>query len=217
LSRENSLRRREQLRAPKRKFVIFCEGANTEPRYFDALRRQFKGAIIDIEIVRGAGVPATIAASASAELSAIRQTGRRSRQSFDKNDQVWAVFDEDAHPGVPQALQRCRTAGVGIAYSNPCFELWLILHREPFDRPDDRHQVQRHLETLCPEYDRNAGKSPDCATLVEAVEEAEALADAQQARRIAEGAPFGAPSTTVQDLTRALRAAHASFAVQVAA
>ena len=213
MSRKNSLRRKEELRVPKRKFVIFCEGANTEPRYFDALRRQFKGAIIDVEIVGGAGVPATIAASASAAMAAAHRTKRRSKQSFDKNDEVWAVFDEDAHPGVPQALQQCRNAGVGIAYSNPCFELWLILHREPFDRPDDRHQVQKHLQGLCPEYDRNAGKSPDCVTLVKAVEQAEVLADAQQARRIAEGAPSSAPSTTVQDLTRALRAAHASFAI----
>lgn len=207
------LRRKEELRAPKRKFLIFCEGANTEPRYFDALRRQFNGTIIDVEIVGGAGVPVTIATRACNAMAAIRRTKRRSNQSFEKNDEVWAVFDEDAHPGVAQALQQCRNAGVGLAYSNPCFELWLILHREPFDRPDDRHQVQRHLQSLCPEYDRNAGKSPDCATLVKAVEQAETLADAQQERRIAEGARLSAPSTTVQDLTRALRAAHTSFAV----
>lgn len=211
--RRNKLTRRENLRQPKRKFVIYCEGKNTEPEYIKSLKRILNGAIIDVEIVGGAGVPTTISRTAISALAEIRRTSRRSRQSFGNLDEVWAMFDEDEHPNVPQAISQCNSAGVGVAYSNPCFELWLILHRQEYDKACDRHQVQRHLEGICPGYDRNSGKTLNCNELIIALEEAEVRATQQLQRRIKEGSPMGSPSTTVQDLTKTLRNASASFSL----
>ena len=193
--------RRPAKREPLRSFTIFCEGENTEPAYFRALERKYKRqALIDL-VIEPVGVPMTIAKRASARVK------KRGRNSFDEKDQVWAVFDRDEHPNHEAAVRMCEQNRVGVARSNPCFEVWLILHLGDFDRPDGRHAVQRHLKTLRPEYDPDNGKSCDCHDLVTRVEEAEARATRQLARRTSEDAPFGPPSTTVGHLTAAIREA----------
>jgi hypothetical protein len=135
----------------------------------------------------------------------VRKRRRKALDSFEEDDEVWAVFDRDEHPRFNEAVMLCQQAGVGIARSNPCFEIWLILHEEDCDRPDDRHAVQAHLQMLRPEYDRRGAKTPDCADLVTRVEAAELRAEAQLNRRENEGDPYSAPSTTVGRLTRAIR------------
>ena len=49
---------------------------------------------------------------------------RRSKDSFEENDQVWAVFDRDEHPRFDEAIALCDGHGVLVGRSNPCFELW---------------------------------------------------------------------------------------------
>ena len=118
-----------------------------------------------------------------------------------------AVFDRDEHPNFDEAVALCVASPVGVARSNPCFEVWLILHKMDFDRPDGRHAVQTHLQSLCPEYDAAKGKRPDCVSLMDQLDAAERRAERQLAAREAEGKPYGPPSTTVFNLIRAIRLA----------
>lgn len=46
--------------------------------------------------------------------------------------QVWCLFDRDQHEDIPTAFSRARKAGVKIAYSHPCFELWRLLHYQNY-------------------------------------------------------------------------------------
>lgn len=204
LRRFRPLRRRVETKAPKSKIVIYSEGEKTERDYFHAMRRSFHSVVVDIEIIEGAGVPLTIAKKAVQAAQSARRQDRR--QSYAKRDEFWAVFDRDEHPNVPEAISRCRDANVGVAFSEPCFELWLILHFQDYDRPDHRHDVQRHLETLCDEYDRARRKTTDCDKLMALVVEAEGRAERQLHRRKEEGDPPGPPFTTVYELTRRIRA-----------
>lgn len=205
-----SLRRKTQTRTPKQKIVIYAEGEKTESDYFLALKRRFAGVLVDVEIMAGAGVPLTIATKATAAARSARKDNRQ--QSFSKNDQYWAVFDRDEHPHIAEAMQICRSGAVSVAFSDPCFELWLILHFADFDRPDHRHDVQRHLEGLCPDYDRKRGKTTNCDSLIDLLPDAEKRAEKQLARRKDEGDPPGAPHTTVYLLTQSIRAASESVA-----
>jgi hypothetical protein len=161
-------------------------------------------ALIDIEVTPAAGVPYTIAESA-AELS--RQNRRAKRNSYEKRDEIWAAFDRDAHPRYEEAIALCHAHGVNVARSNPCFEVWLILHEQDYDKPDGRHSVQAHLQSLRPEYDPNRGKTPNCVDLITRIKEAERRAAVLCSRRENEGAPFGAASTTVHLLTQRIRTA----------
>lgn len=119
------LRRRGPLREPKRRFVLYCQGRNTEPACFQAIQRTCSSALISVEAHGGVGVPTTIAkaALAYAKSEGLAPSSRRRKQSFEKQDQVWAVFDRDDHPEFEQAVLMCKQSGVRVARSNPCFEL----------------------------------------------------------------------------------------------
>ena len=70
-------------------------------------------------------------------------------------DEVWCVFDVDDHPGINDAQQMARASGIKLAISNPCFELWLLLHfREP-PGAQDRHTIQDMLKTHVREFDKS--------------------------------------------------------------
>ena len=205
---EQNLRRRRHDREPKQRFVLFCEGAKTEPTYFSAIRRACPNTLIEVH--GGVGVPMTVAqqATAYAKENGFARGSQRRKDSFETNDQVWAVFDHDDHPQFKEAVELCKRNGVRVAWSKPCFELWLILHERDYDPPGACHDVQRALAALRPEYDRHGAKIPDCDDMVGRVEDAEQRSAMQLREREKDGsAPFGNPSTTVGRLTRAIREA----------
>lgn len=199
-------RRRARIE-PKRRFILFCEGKNTEPKYFSALKQLLINALISVETKPAVGVPLTIAKAAVqfAQEEGLSGRSRRRRSSFEEKDEVWAVFDRDDHPDYCEAVNLCEMHRIGVARSNPCFELWLILHEINFDRPDDRHAVQKELVRLRPEYDRKKSKIPDYNDMVPRVVEAEERAELLLSRRKEEGTPYGCPSTTVGKLTKTIR------------
>jgi hypothetical protein len=78
-----------------------------------------------------------------------RQDARRERDDFLKYDEVWCVFDRDEHPLVPEAKQQAFDNEFHVAFSNPCFELWLLLHfqdqRAFIERDKTAHELSRHV------------------------------------------------------------------------
>lgn len=151
-------------RLPKRRYILYCEGSRTEPSYFKRLRDAIGSVLVDVNPVAGVGVPSTIAEKAIEHTTRLRST-RAKRDSFERNDVVWAVFDRDEHPCFAQALLECHNKGVPVAASDPCFELWLIMHYKVYDKANHRHVVQKDLEKLCKEYTRSSGKVFECDDL----------------------------------------------------
>ena len=76
---------------------------------------------------------------------------------LDDDDQLWYCGDTDHWvtanhvANLVQVLQRCSQAGYHVALSNPCFELWLILHF--FDMP--AHAMS--CEDICDKLSADAG------------------------------------------------------------
>ena len=130
---------------------------------------------------------------------------RRSKNSFEKNDEIWVVFDRDDHPRFEEAIAFCRKNGIKIGRSNPCFEVWLILHIRDYNQIRPRNQVQALLSNLRPEYGNSGSKIIDCDEIVTHVVKAEKRASLQLRLRKQEGDKFGNPSTTVGCLTYAIR------------
>ncbi len=52
------------------------------------------------------------------------------------------------HEGLDEALSLARKHGVRIALTNPCFELWLILHFKDVTRYSTSDSAQKDLEKL---------------------------------------------------------------------
>ncbi len=193
------LGRRPASRNPKAKMIIVCEGRVTEPLYLSSFARHC-GAYLGVDLVLegGAGVPLSVVRRA-------RQLFRESTSEFSERDQAWAVFDRDAHPGFEQAINEAGAGSISVAYSNPCFELWLVLHMREHDSPVQRAEIQRILQGLMPAYDPKKSKRVDFFAISDAVEVAERRAEVMDRRRANEGAPRGNPSCTVYKLTREIR------------
>ena len=60
----------------------------------------------------------------------------KARKEVQINDEFWLLLDTDHWikgtniPGLLDALQQAQKSGFRFAMSNPCFELWLLLHHE---------------------------------------------------------------------------------------
>jgi len=195
------LERRSASRSPKILISIICEGKVTEPEYFLSMARHC-GALIEVNLIveRGAGVPTSVVNKAI-ELKSFHQGS----DSFEERDQIWAVFDRDEHPNISQAIARAEAAGVSVAYSNPCFELWLVLHYQDHDAPVGRREIQRTLRRLMPGYDPNQSKKAMFDQIRDLIASAEQRAERMEGRRETERNRRGNPSTTVYKLTSEIR------------
>lgn len=204
------LERRAATRVPRRRILVFCEGA-TEERYLRWIASKFRSHLVDIEATGSVGVPETVvsrAVEARAELQ--RGAGRSFSSSFDQLFTVWAMFDKDDHE-VAEPLNRASVNGVNAAYSNPCFELWALIHFEEHEAPDDRVRVQKKLRNLMPGYDHERSPYLVCDMLTEErMDDALGRAPTMRQRRMEEGDPIGNPYTSVDELIRQIAAASAN-------
>ncbi|MDF5756023.1 RloB family protein [Spongiactinospora sp. TRM90649] len=100
-----------------------AQARRPEPHYIGSLKRLPEiraNTSAEIEIDPPQGVPLTLA----------RRAVDRSRD--DEVDECRCVFDVEwpLHPNREQAVHLAGEHGIKPAISNPCFELWLILHFE---------------------------------------------------------------------------------------
>ena len=72
----------------------------------------------------------------------------RRRRSQEEFDEIWCVFDRDDHPDISGTLQTARDRNIRVAFSNPCFELWLVLHVADQSAYIERDDIQRRCEQL---------------------------------------------------------------------
>lgn len=208
-SRQNrKLKRQAATRSARRYFFLFSEGEKTERDYFLALQAVLDPKEVKIEHNGPLGVPKTVATQA---IEAAKEKGlakgRRGKKlnSFEENDEVWAVFDRDEFECYDEAKRMCTSAGISYAYSDPCFEIWLNLHFGDHEAPCTRHDAQAKAKELIEGYDPNSGKTGDFDALIASVEQAEDRAERQRKNRRDENNEDGNPSTSVYVLTRKLR------------
>lgn len=115
-SKEPKLKRRRPFREEKETFLIFCEGENTEPYYFNAFK--LKTATIKPISIRNNNAKLFVK-------DAIRQKERHG--TFDN---YWIVFDKDnnTNANFNAAITDAESNGFKVAYSNASFEYWYLCH-----------------------------------------------------------------------------------------
>lgn len=189
-------------RPPKVELVIVCEGANTEPAYFRECAKHYGAGTIRLKLITAAGVPLTLVKAAIHEKKTLTEQRNKSKDSFDSCFRVWAVFDRDVHPHIPEAMELAKRYRIDVAFSNPCFELWPILHLEDFGSQFGRHALQSHLKSLMPSYNHQNGALIDFELISSNFSDAYIRSRKHNADREKEGSRFGNPSTTVGVLVR---------------
>lgn len=200
-----SLRRGSSQRQLSARLWVFCEGKNTEPEWLDGLNQRLRGVLLEIIAEPACGVPKTLVEKASAKAREIRKRGRRDMAA---RDEVWVVFDRDEHPHVPEALCQARDNGLGVVFSNACFELWPLLHLVDQSAPQGRAALQSRLRQLHPAYDHGRGARVAWEQLCPAYPDALHRALVNHSRALERGDRLDNPTTTAWLLTeRALRSA----------
>ncbi len=180
---------------------VYVEGVTTEPEYIDALKRlpEFIDSVsVDVSIEEAGATPMRLVEAACAD---------KRRADLDI-DSYWCVFDvesPDRHPHLDRARQMARDNGVHLAISNPCFEVWLILHHV-------RHSG--HLSTnaaiqLRNELDDSGGKHLDGPLYMKMVDEAIRRAGSlrEKHRRDCTDFPHDNPSSSMDRFVLDMRAA----------
>ncbi len=193
--RNDSLRRRRPFREVKRWILIVCEGEVTESRYFDDLRHLTRS-LVKLSIEPG-GTPKALVEKAVDLKTTAEKSAKRGKDQNLKYDAVWCVFDVDEHLLLAEAQQQARDNGIEVAVSNPCFELWALLHFQDQSAHIERHDVQRLCRQYMPRYDKRLPCETLLADYADAVRRAMALEQWHHSR----GTDGHNPSTGVHRLT----------------
>jgi hypothetical protein len=187
----------------RRELLLFVEGAKTEERYLtDWARRRRDRVLISIDPFRG--TPRELVRKAVEAKKLEARDARRGRGR--SHDEFWCVFDVDEHPHVREAVDLARRHDIGLAISNPCVELWFILHIEDRTAFIDRGDAQRRSKDLL-----GCGKNlteEALALLYEHHDQAIARARQLDAKHAGDGsAPGSNPSSGMAALIDAVRGA----------
>ena len=115
---------RKSVHTRKRNPVVYliCEGSETEIRYFKRFRS--RGCNIDI-------IPISSQyKSADRLVQKAKATMGNNPYYPEDGDSIWCVFDRDDNSNevLLRAKQSAQKEGYHLAYSNPSFELWFLLH-----------------------------------------------------------------------------------------
>lgn len=125
--------------------LVVCEGTETEPRYFEGMKAAL-GSTNERKIavvVRGSG---------KHTLDLFEYAEDQCRYAPEPFNHIWLVFDKDDFPPADFDLveRKCRDASNSsrtfhALWSNPCFEIWPLLHLRYTTAPMDAETCQKAL------------------------------------------------------------------------
>ncbi|WP_084470292.1 RloB family protein [Amycolatopsis benzoatilytica] len=142
MTKVNARKRRVAYRQPRSLILLVSGGENTEPDYFNGLRRKVRNPAVKVVIKDKIGDP----------LALVRHAAKI--RSEDDYDEVWCVVDVDEFQ-LDAAVTLARKLGVNLAVSNPCFEYWLLLHFDDCKTPMANYkQVENKLKKHVKDYNK---------------------------------------------------------------
>lgn len=133
---------------------IVCEGGKTEPNYFNGWLRS-KGFKLPNPAFKAKDHSPKGVAKEAKNLYKEALTLKIPPDQI----HIWAVFDCDGHAGIPEAFDLLKPFPIKIAFSNVCFEFWILLH---FQRTSRQFQnCDALVNFIQNEHDPNYAKSND--------------------------------------------------------
>lgn len=146
--------------------IISCEGTKTEPNYLNSIINLLiqKG-----KIARGSVV---IADHQHTDPLGVLNDLINYKDDYTLFENRWIVIDRDEVRSISSnssghleynfisALEQAEEFNIKVAWSNPCFEIFIVEHYEYRDAGGDRKDIQkRALELLCKDGKLKAGVS----------------------------------------------------------
>ncbi len=169
------LERPRSMRHYRELMMIVCEDEGTEPYYFGKYKEYFDELFPNDTVML---IPIGTGRSSLGVVNRAIEEKMNSFENYRKEvDEVWAVFDKDDHDKnatmkehFSQAFENARNHNINVAYSNECFELWLLLHLtdvsadHPIPRHSNEEQGIKGLYELL-EQEINKGRTPETKVL----------------------------------------------------
>ena len=125
--------------------LVVSEGKETEPRYFEGMKSA-------LGVSNGRKVSVIVKGTGKHTLDLLDCAVDYCRYAPETFDHVWLVFDKDDFPEADfDAMERkCAELSDGsrsfhALWSNPCFELWLLLHLRYTTAPMSATECQHAL------------------------------------------------------------------------
>ena len=148
-------------------YVIATEGYNTEYQYFTALKKQYSDKFdernLHVEILRRPAQQHGKSSPKSTEQMLEEFIEDNQDYDFQKDrDELWLIIDTDTweQKTILELAKKCQFDTLyHLGISNPCFEIWLILHLADFNQDvrtycfTDKHKInaphiKKCIETL---------------------------------------------------------------------
>lgn len=129
---------------------IFCEGEVTERLYFKGFTQECRLSDADPQQPNDYSPMGLVKA-------AIKEQKQARKDGYKEDDiHLWVVMDKDQHEDIEKAIHLAQKNNIQIAFSNLCFEYWLLLHFEYTTAcenscDDTIKKLQKHQ----PEYSKN--------------------------------------------------------------
>lgn len=192
--------RRSSSHNHRRRIVVFTEGEKTEVSYINHWARIYRGSV-HVVFGKKHGVPWTLVNAAAQA----RREERRFGGSQSGNTEYWCVFDRNSHLRIPDSLQMARDNGINIALSNPCIELWFVLHYRCQTRHIERRDAQRDCGHLL-DWNKRALPTEVLRALEDRFEDAKRRAQMLDRMHAGDGRePRSNPSSDIWKLVDSIR------------
>ena len=209
-------KRKEESFSLKKAFLIACEGICTEPNYIKNLVYEEKQ---NKHIAEGTVVKITQHQHSDpyGVLSDLLSTSNK-----DDFDECWIVIDRDeveykgkgfgghSKENFNKAVTEALENNVKVAFSNPCFELWIVLHFEYRDtecfRDDIQHKALEKVNSLLPQQKclKSVDELKNFEGLYTVLKDKTSVAIKFAEKLSANEAKYKNPSTTVHSLVKTL-------------
>lgn len=145
--------RRRPTRDLREIILIVCEGAKTEPLYFNKLKSAFRLPSLNVHCEILGGSPGH-SPKKIVEV-AIQKKAKRCQNEI-PYDQVYCVMDIEIPPrGLDDLIRLSDENEIRLIFSNPCFEYWYLLHFTKSNRSfNTNRQLIAELKSHIPNYDK---------------------------------------------------------------
>jgi hypothetical protein len=170
MPRERRKFKRESfIREVQKLFVIATEGSKTEYQYFEEFKsaEYYNNKSVFVEILNRS-------TTNSSPASVIKQLNAFKKEfHLKEGDELWMVIDRDkqswSNKQLADVARECIQKGFGFALSNPCFEVWLLLHRKDYksyseqekidlfknNKSGSRNRIEIELVKICHSYNKS--------------------------------------------------------------
>ncbi|MGP4061490.1 RloB family protein [Halobacillus sp. H74] len=171
-------RRKRKGLKQKDTILIVCEGEKTEKLYFEGLK----------QLLNSPNVKVKVFGTGKSCMKLLDHAIKKYETMKKDAEKIWIVFDKDdiRREEIEKTLKNARENGINYAFSNECFELWLLLHYERVERHIGRAVLYEKMSkyTGYNNYEKNKG-NPDMIDKVlpfwdSAVENSKELFDDQK-------------------------------------